>query len=345
MNRARLLSSNAFLLGLLLLSSACTTTSPTLVPTPTLSPTIEALATQLFWIAVEVAGIEPNTPFEEAKVRLGLQLFESLNQKASELEKLGINYQTHSPYCINAIAGSSAILDLYDSQSSVEAAPNANRAIMAIRGMDEDIEIARTALFLDETKETKDFSQEELLRSLEICNLVIKEHSQKGDGQAQAKPAGERDLLPTYEYRDHARPYMTDLQEAIQVGFRGVKLEGKQPLEEEIDLLNNEIAYIQLRRSRFEAIDTPTEFQALRDLILESFGSSGQSLDMLRTTFQRSLSPAPSKRAWAERLAEDMSVARELLYVAVDDFGKVVNEDKNLIDQYEEQLKALGAIK
>lgn len=150
------------------------TPTPTPSPTPTpqqrISPTVEAALESLFWAAAAIAGVERDTPFEQAKTSLRYALFQSLDSNLKELEKYGVNYKTDLPYCLNATFAAAAILALEKSDSPVDAAPDVNRAIEALTAMDDDIELAR-----DPERPTLPSEDQ-----LQLCALAVEEVTQKG---------------------------------------------------------------------------------------------------------------------------------------------------------------------
>lgn len=109
----------------------------------TISPEVLAALAELFWAGAAIAGIPPQTPFEEARTRLSNSLFDSLYGFLDEYEQIGIDYRSDWPFCINATGAADAIMSLSISSSPQDAGPDVNRAIERIVGMEGDIELAR----------------------------------------------------------------------------------------------------------------------------------------------------------------------------------------------------------
>ena len=66
-----------------------------------------------------------------------------MDANIAELERLGVDYQNEFPFCLNATWAAAAIMALDETKSPSDAAPHVNRAIEAITGMNDDIELAR----------------------------------------------------------------------------------------------------------------------------------------------------------------------------------------------------------
>lgn len=134
----------AAVLCLVLLAVACAgeeqaEPTPAVTPVSTLSPTAQATVEEVFWIAVDAAGIDRDVGFDDAKSLLEDALFSDYDGYLAELERLGLEPFDAWPYCINAISGAYAIASLGVSQSPLEAAPHANAAIEAIEGLRNDV--------------------------------------------------------------------------------------------------------------------------------------------------------------------------------------------------------------
>lgn len=152
--------------AVLLLAAACEEELAGSDDEPSLNPTVETILEEIFWIAVDAAGIDRTIGFEDAKFLLSESLFASYDRRLTEIEEFGIEPFDEWPYCINAESGVAAMVSLNQSDSPLEAAPHANKAIEVIESLESDVTSARdfgvSSLSQSESKQRCDAFVDEL---------------------------------------------------------------------------------------------------------------------------------------------------------------------------------------
>ena len=153
------------------------------------------------------------------------------------------------------------------------------------------------------------------------------------------------DLLVDSEYIDHVSPYAIELGEIIIEVLDRIALQSSGTIEGSAEVLATNLERVREQRRNYSAVEVPAQYRELHNLVLALFHATEKSSKLASDAFTRVLAPAESRTELLARFQDDRFLTVESTVEAKESLEIAMTELTRLVDQLEEKLKALGAVK